>query len=96
MKVYQGNKEHEFRLVLGSCKNQFVQFDLLQTLSPAVTHETECQTIVNSRNRYSIKRLKESQNECESGQSKGKRTGWLVRGWRENKGNLRQGGELGT
>lgn len=51
-----------------------MRFDLLQTLSPAVTHETECQTIVNPRNRYSIKRLKESQNECESGQSKGKRT----------------------
>jgi len=45
-----------------------------------VTPETECRTIVNSKNRYSIKRLKERQNEYESGQSKEKRTNRVAGG----------------
>lgn len=69
-----------------------MRFDLLQTLSPVVTHETECQTIVNSRNRYSIKRLKESQNECEKvgSQEEKEQTGRLVGGWRGNKCEVRR------
>lgn len=95
-KVYIKGNQHQFKLVLGSCKNQFVCFDLLQTLSSVVTHGTERQTPVNVRNRYSIKRLKVKTSVKVGSQEEKEQTGSVVGGWRGNKGDLRQGSELET